>query len=648
MIFVQENIARGNVAAILFFLAGLVPPSGVGAAEALVEPPVLAPMVASGALPPVEQRLPNPPLVADLSGKDLSVGKYGGSLRLLMGRQKDIRLLVVYGYARLIGYNRKLELVPDILESVEVEDQRIFTFRIRENHRWSDGQPFTAEDFRYFWEDVANTEELSLFGPPRGMIVDGHPPRFEILDDRTVRYTWSSPNPEFLPALAGARPLFIYRPAHYLKKFHARYTNPDELTAMIKKVGARNWAGLHHRKDEQYRFDNIDMPTLQPWMNTTRPPSDRFVFRRNPFYHRVDGAGHQLPYIDEVVISIADGNLIPAKAGFGESDLQARHIRFDHYTFLKKGEKDSNFEVRLWQTASGAKVALYPNLTTADPVWRSVLRDLRFRRALSLAIDRQAINQVLYFGLARPSADTVLQESPLFKPEYETDWAELDIDRANALLDEMGLERPDGGTRLLPDGRTLQIIADTAGESTEESDVLELVKDDWARIGVELFTKPSQRDVFRNRVFSGAAILSVWSGLENGLPTADLSPAELAPTGQWQLQWSEWGEYFDTAGASGEAPDMPVAEELLRLNTAWRFAKSKEQRSKVWHEMLALRADQVFSIGTVNSVPQPVVVNKQLRNVPKTAMYNWDPGGFFGIYKPDTFWFDGDRRTGVQ
>ncbi len=637
---------RGSVLAILLLWAALVVPTMAGAA--LVEPPMLAPDVARGDLPPVAQRLPNPPLVADLDGKDRTVGKYGGSLRLLMGRQKDIRLLVVYGYARLVGYNRDLELVPDILESVEVEEQRIFTLRLRENHRWSDGQPFTAEDFRYYWEDVANNEELFRFGPPRVLIVDGQPPRFEVLDERTVRYSWATPNPNFLPALAGASPLFIYRPAHYLKQFHPRYADPDTLAVLITEASARNWAGLHHEMDEQYRFDNVDLPTLQPWVNTTKPPSERFVFRRNPYYHRIDGAGQQLPYIDEVVIAIADENLIPAKTGFGESDLQARYIRFDHYTFLKKGETDKGFEVRLWPTASGAKVALLPNLNTADPVWRDVLRDVRFRRALSLAIDRQAINQVLYFGLARPSADTILPESPLFKPEYQSAWAEFDIEQANALLDEIGLVRKGDERRVLPDGRPVQIIADTAGESTEESDVLELIKSDWAQIGVELFTKPSQREVFANRVFAGAAIMSIWSGLENGLPTADMSPGELAPTSQWQLQWSEWGEHFETAQVSGQAPDMPAAQELLRLNKAWRYAKSSEERRTIWHEMLQIRADQVFSIGTVNSVPQPVVVNRQLRNVPEKAVYSWDPGAFFGIYKPDTFWFDGDRRTGAQ
>jgi len=642
------NSGRGCIAALSILLAVLASPAVARAAATPIEPPALAQAVADGDLPPVAQRLPNPPLLVDLSGADQTTGDYGGSLRLLMGRQKDTRLLVVYGYARLVGYNRNLELVPDIVESVEVEDQRVFTFRLRENHRWSDGHPFTAEDFRYYWEDVANNEELFRFGPPRALIVDGQLPRFEVLDERTIRYSWPTPNPNFLPALAGARPLFIYRPAHYLKRFHQRYADPKALAALIEKTSARNWAALHHEMDEQYRFDNIDMPTLQPWVNTTRPPSERFVFRRNPYYHRTDGAGHQLPYIDEVVIAIADENLIPAKTGFGESDLQARYIRFDHYTFLKKGEKDNGFEVRLWPTASGAKVALLPNLNTADPVWRDVVRDVRFRRALSLAVDRQAINQVLYFGLARPSADTVLPESPLFEPEYQNAWADFDIDRANALLDEMGLTRTGEGTRVLPDGRPVQIIADTSGESTEESDVLELIKSDWAQIGVELFTKPSQREVFANRVFAGAAVMSIWSGLENGLPTADMSPAELAPTSQWQLQWPEWGEYFETAQVSGQEPDLPAAEELLRLNKDWRYADSTEKRREIWHEMLRIRADQVFSIGTVNSVPQPVVVNRQLRNVPDKAVYSWDPGAFFGIYKPDTFWFDGDRRMDAQ
>jgi peptide/nickel transport system substrate-binding protein len=278
-----------------------------------------------------------------------------------------------------------------------------------------------------------------------------------------------------------------------------------------------------------------------------------------------------------------------------------------------------------------------------------MMRDVRFRRALSLAVDRQSINQILYFGLGRPSANTVLPDSPLYKPEYQGAWAKHDVKKANALLDAMGLkERDDDGTRLMSDGRPVQIIIDTSGESTEESDVLELIKKDWKKIGVDLFTKVSQREVFRNRVYAGAAIMSIWSGLENALPTADMAPLELAPTVQTQLQWPKWGEYYETVQASGLAPDIPVGRELLELNKAWRDAEDTETRAEVWHKMLKIHADQVFSIGTVNGVPQPVVATNALKNLPQKGIYNWHPGSYFGIYKPDTFWFTKERRQAAK
>lgn len=639
---ISKYFLAGSLAVLVCAFA-FAPPARAGE---IIEPPMLEPLVASGALPPVGDRLPDPPAVAVLIPKDQVLGSHGGEIITLMGRQKDIRLMTVFGYARLVGYDINLNLVPDIIEKIEVEEQRIFTFKLRKNHRWSDGQAFTAEDFRFYWEDVVNNEEISPFGPPKVLRVDGEAPRVAIVDDRTIRYSWSKPNPFFLPAIAGARPLYIYRPAHYLKKFHAAYTAPEALAARVEEASALNWVSLFNRKDEQYRFDNIDLPVLQPWINTTRRPAERFVFSRNPYYHRIDSAGRQLPYLDRVIVNISDRNLIPAKTGFGETDLQARHLRFDHYTFLKQGEKDKEYQLRLWTTASGSKVALYPNMTAEDPAWRKLMRDVRFRRALSIAIDRNTINQVLYFGLAKPGADTVLPESPLYDPAYRSAWSQTDIKKANALLDQIGLTERDGsGTRLLPDGRPMQIIIDSSGESTEETDMLELIKADWKKIGVELFTKPSQREVFRNRVFAGQAVMSVWSGLDNALPTADTAPSEFVPSEQIQLQWSKWGEYFESSTESGQKPDLPEAEELLGFYNDWRRAKTKEARAQVWHKILKLRADQVFSIGTINSVPQPVVVAKGLNNVPAKGVYSWSPSAYFGIYKMDTFWLSDERRA---
>ncbi|NIM74280.1 MAG: ABC transporter substrate-binding protein [Gammaproteobacteria bacterium] len=606
------------------------------------ESPMLKELVASGQLPPLEQRLPTPPKKVEFNQSYQSPGKHGGELVVLMGRSKDVRLMVVYGYARLVGYNLNFELEPDLLESLEVEDDRRFTLHLRKGHRWSDGHPFTAEAFRYYWEDIAMNKDLAAFGPPAALLVDGEPPVFEVIDDTTIRYTWKKPNPFFLPALAGARPEAIYAPGHYLKQFHARYTDVKELEALAEKEGRRNWASVHIARFRPYKNINPDLPSLQPWVNTTAPPSQRFVFVRNPYFHRVDPNGLQLPYIDRVVMDIADGKLIPAKTGAGESDLQARHINFSDYTFLKQSEKRAQQKVLLWDTALGSHIALYPNLNVDDAVWRDLLRDVRFRRALSLAIDRSEINQVIYYGFAREGNDTVFPNCPFYKKEYTTAWAEFDLKKANALLDEIGLsKRDDKGIRLLPDGRPLEIIVETAGESTEQVDVLELVSSTWRKAGIKLFSKPLQREVFRNRIYSGATLMSVWGGLENGLPTPDMSPAPLAPTRQDQYQWPKWGQYYETNGQVGEPPDISSAKELMKLNAQWLSSPSAGERKKIWQKMLDIRAQEVFTIGIVAGVPQPVVINKKLHNVPKKGIYNWDPGAHFGIYHPDTFWFEG-------
>ena len=531
-------------------------------------------------------------------------------------------------------------LKPDILKSVDVEDNKVFTLHLRPGHRWSDGSPFTAEDFRYWWEDVILNPDLPPFSPPPEMLSGGEPPKFEVLNETTVRYSWKEPNPVFLPALAAARPLEIFGPSAYLKKFHVKYADPAELKARVKEAGQKSWAHLHNRMDNAYDNDNPDMPTLQPWINTTAAPAERFIFVRNPYYHRVDAAGHQLPYIDRILVQIADSKIIPAKAGAGEADLQARYIRFDNYTFLKQAAKRNDYKVDLWKVGTGAHLALFPNMNTTDPEWRKLFRDVRLRRALSLAIDRDELNEVIYYGLAQPSNNTVLPRSPLFKPEYQKAWTDFDVAQANRLLDEIGLtKRGSENVRLLPDGRPMEIIVETAGESTEEVDVLELIADSWRKIGVKLFTKPSQLEVLRNRIYAGQTMMAIAKGVDNGIPTPEMAPTEFVPIDQNQYQWPKWGQFYQTGGTAGEAPDMPQPKELMDLMTEWRTAKDTAGRADAWQRILGIHADQVFTIGLINGTLQPIVVRSTLRNVPDEAIFSWDPGAHFGIYRPDTFWF---------
>ncbi len=596
--------------------------------------------VDAGNLPPIEERLPSEPLVVDLAAKGRDFGTPGGTLRTMVTRSKDIRQMVVYGYARLVGFDENYEIVPDLLESFENEGNRKFTLHLREGHKWSDGSPFTSEDFRYWWEDVANNELLSPSGPPDFLIVEGSTPKVSFPDETTVVFEWDDPNPNFLQSLAQARPPFIYRPSEFLKQYHEKFADADELAFQVEDARVKSWAALHNKLDNLYKFDNHKLPTLQPWLNASSGKKIRHNFVRNPYYHRIDSKGVQLPYIDVVEMEIVAPGLVAAKTNAGETDLQGRGLAFRDASILKKGEKGGDYKTLLWKTGVASQIAIYPNLNFADDAWREVLRDVRVRRALSLAIDRKTINQALYFKLAQPGAMSVLPASPFYDEENAKAWAQFDVELANALLDEAGLtDRDKNGIRLLPDGRPMELIIETAGERQEVENALQIVTDTWREIGVALVMRPLDRDILRNRVFAGNTMASVWFGWDDGIPQNHTSPAYLAPTDQVFLAWPKWGQHYQTGGEAGEPPDMPEAQRLMELAHDWEVATTDEQRQTAWSEMLKIHADQLYAIGILNGAPQPIVVSNRLRNVPEQAMWAWEPGAHFGIHRPDEFFF---------
>lgn len=623
-------------------LAVLAPAAATAAGPQMQETPWWQADVAAGRLPPVAERIPAEPLVVDLEAKGRTFGKPGGALRTMVTRSKDVRQMVVYGYARLIGFDADYNLVPDILRAVDNQDDRVFTLHLRRGHRWSDGAPFTSEDFRYWWEDVANNRELAPSGPPDFLRVEGEFPTVTFPDAVTVVYAWQHPNPNFLQSFAQASPPFIYRPSHALKPFHQRYGDPVALAAAVDDARVKSWAALHNKLDNMYQFDNDELPTLQPWINATSGKKIRHIFARNPYFHRVDARGQQLPYIDTVEMEIVAPGLVAAKANAGEADLQGRGLDFRDIAILRKGEADGgNYRTLLWPTGVASQVAIYPNLNYQDDAWRAVLRDVRVRRALSLAIDREAINRALYFKLAKPGAMSVLPQSPFFDAALRAAWAAYDVDQANRLLDEAGLTgRTGDGFRTLPDGRKLEIVVETAGERQEVENALQIVTDNWAEIGVRLVMRPLDRDILRNRVFAGETMAAVWFGWDNGLPQVYTSPSYLAPRDQVFLAWPKWGQHYQTNGAAGEPPDLPEAQRLMELAQEWDRAATDDARAACWREMLQIHADQVYGIGILAEAPQPIVVNKALRNVPEQGMWAWDPGAHFGVHRIDEFYFD--------
>ena len=606
-------------------------PMGTLAAE---EPPSLAVEVAAGRLPPLAERLPAVPRRDVPARADWQSGRYGGTLRTLTRTGRDPRDLNLLGYARLVVWDVDFHLLPDILAAVEVEQGRSFTLRLRPGHRWSDGQPFTAEDFRFWWQDVALHPVLSPDGLPQELLVEGAPPRFEVIDEITLRYSWDKPNPRFLPALAATSPLQIFAPAHYLKPFHLDH-------APAGSLDANTWARDLRRLDRPFRLDNPARPTLLPWRNTTQPPAERYVAVRNPYFHRVDDRGRQLPYIDRVVIARSQAKLIPAQAAAGESDLQARGLSLADVPLLSAAQAKGTIALNLWPIGRGSQLALYPNLNAADPALRDLLQQADFRRALSLAVDRAEISRALYKGLGLPGANTLLPQSPLYQPARRALWAAYDPAQASHLLDGLGLAARDGdGVRQRPDGRRLTLVVEAGDSDPSEVDVLQLIAETWRGIGVELVIRSSNRQTFRRRIESGEVPLSIFYGLANGLARPAMSPRELAPSGERQPNWPLWGLYQKTAGRAGEPPTLPAVQRLVGLYDAWALAEDEATQAAAWREMLDINAEEVFSIGLLGALPQPVVSHPRLRNLPAAAPYLYDPGAYFGRTRPDTFWFD--------
>ncbi|MBQ0823505.1 ABC transporter substrate-binding protein [Microvirga sp. HBU67558] len=599
-------------------------------AQDFKDAPFFAEQVKDKKLPPLAERLPKTPIVVD------AAGQYGGDMVTLVPRPRDIRYISTYTYTRLVGYDRTLHLKPDLLEKYENEDDRVFTFTLRAGHRWSDGSPFTAEDFRYYWEDVAQNADLSPAGPPEFMLVDGKPPRFEVLDERTVRFTWDKPNPRFLPQLAGSLDPGIYRASTYLKQFHAKYADKAALDDKAKQQKLKSWAALHNRMDDMKEQTNPALPTLMPWRVMNAAPANRFIFERNPYYHRVDHQGQQLPYVDRLIMDVSAPGLFAAKANAGELDLLFRGLSMSDIPVLKEGEKAKGYTTLLWPYARGTELALYPNLNTVDPVWRQLNRDIRFRRALSLGIDRRTLNNALLFGLGTEGNNTIVAESPLFSAELRTENAGYDPREASRLLDEIGLTKRNGaGIRLLPDGRELEIIVETDGESSLVVDGLTLIGEFWREIGVRLFVKPQDRTVLRNRSYAGLTVMVAAPGLDNAIPTAIMPPTELAPMRQDNYTWPKWGQHVETKGKNGEQVDIPEAQRLLDLYTTWMNTGNRTVQRDVWTEMLRNHAENQWSIGTISGALQPIVVRNGLQGLPAKALYSWEPTAMLGIYRLD-------------
>ncbi|KMW56891.1 Oligopeptide ABC transporter, periplasmic oligopeptide-binding protein OppA [Candidatus Rhodobacter oscarellae] len=590
------------------------------ASVAQQEAPMLAEQVAAGALPPVEERLPENPRVIGVSE---AIGEYGGTWRRAFKGPSDrwgpTKLMEERVLRAVMDADQNISYVPGWVESYEAnEDSTVFTFKLRAGHRWSDGAPVTTRDVQFWYEDVFQNREI-MPSVPALYTAAGEPMIIDIVDELTFTVTFAGSYPLFLTILAKEstgkpgldRPGFI-EPFHYLKNFHPTYADPEALAAVMEENGAQKWTDLWDSKGQiQAWWFNPDMPVLTAWRVATPPPADTVVMERNPYYYAVDAEGNQLPYIDRIEHRLfQDTEAMNLMVVQGEIDLQSRHLNAADFTLFKENEGAGDYEVVTWTKAS--TWTIYPNLNTPDETLRGLFDDKRVREALNVAIDRDTINELVFSGLGEARQAGPVSGSPFFDAELEVAGTAYDPDKANALLDEAGLtERDVNGYRLRPDGKRMTVVVQTRHNALLS--MLELVQADWAEIGVEALVRNLDRTLVTQNVETGDFEMVLDSFDRSSIITAD--PVRFLGRYGYGHNYFKW---WSSGGTNGVEP--PADHPIRDVWTAWESAQSAsslEEANGHAQDMVSIFKENLWTIGLIGETPAIYVKANDLSNFPE-------------------------------
>jgi peptide/nickel transport system substrate-binding protein len=598
------------------------------------EAPALADLVKAGKLPPVEQRIPQEPMVL----KPLhEVGKYGGTWRRgFLGPGDSENGNRVRSADKLLFWDETgAHIAPSVAKGFETSaDGRRTTLFLRKGMKWSDGAPFTADDFMFWYEDMYQNKDL-IKSPAPELSVNGKPGRISKVDETTVQFDFDDPHFLFASQLAGdtqvgggqsrlqseERELGLYAPAHYLKQFLPKYSSVDELNQKAKAAGFDNWAQVFKIKSD-WRL-NPDVPTISAWRMTQPINSQTWLFERNPYFWAVDTAGNQLPYLDKVQMTLAENpEVINLRAIAGEYDYMERFIDLAKLPVFLENAARGHYKVHLDPGFNGSDSELKFNFAyRLDPEIQKWFANLDFRRALALGIDRDQVNEAFFLGLGvtgTPIPADIIPESP--GKDYHQRWATLDVAKANMMLDAIGLKKKDAeGFRLRTDnGERLRLQIDVAQTlSPTWPQQAEMIIQQWRAIGIWADMRLFERSLFYTRVRNDQNQIVLWGN--NGSESMYLYTIPVLPIDpQSSFGGAALAQWYASNGASGIKPTDP---ELLKGFELLRSAASQpeEKRTQIAQEIWKLLVDQVWSIGVVGQSPAYMgtrVVNERLENVP--------------------------------
>jgi len=582
-------------------------------------------IVGNPPLPPVKDRLPEDALVIQ---PYFEIGQYGGRLRgHSHATEAGTSDLLSLRHVNLVRMSEDyLSIKPDIAKDWEWNsDYTEITFTLRKGHKWSDGQPFTAEDIEFWYNDLILNKEIYA-NPPSYAMHAGEPFKVQAIDKQRVRFSFAAPYPGFLYFYATSY-VQPFQPKHFYKKYHIKY-NPNA-NELAREHGFANWAELLNQfygssdwKDVptpmlRGTFD-FSAPTLEAFIVVKDTPTGRFLVP-NPYFHQVDTVGNQLPYISEIEETyIPDLEVWKLRITRGQIDYKTQSMLLEDYPLFKENEKEGNYTVYL-APAPGQNQFYSFNTTVKDPELRKIFNDVRFRQAMSLAINRDEINELIFLGQGKPQQfvpiDPVTTNLPT---QADLDYyAQYDPAQAKRLLDEMGLKDTDGdGFRERLDGKKLAI--DFFYCTQEQSPKMhELVRDYWGKVGIRVVLKEVSSDEYRARSNNNDGQLTSWGGSHTN-PWQILTSAWLfvPPFGDFFVPGSGfgWAQWMSTGGKEGIEPPAEI-KRLFELRDDFRkYPLGTPESNRIGREIIDIHVKNLWRIGTVGSIPLPIIASNRIGN----------------------------------
>jgi peptide/nickel transport system substrate-binding protein len=589
-------------------------------------------------LPPVEDRLPDEPLVVVPYE---SVGQYGGTINFLSNAtEAGTSDMLSTRHVNLLRFADDLStIVPNVAKDYEWNDDfTTLTFTLRKGHKWSNGEPFIARDVEFWYEDLMMNPNIREKPYPY-LLVGGEPMTVDVIDDQTVRFNLPSPFPGLTATIAWSYNQF-FMPSHFLEQFHPEIDSnadsnaqalgfADGYDALAAYYGNSGWTDtptpLLARPDLVDGLPYAAYPSLEAYM-TIEDTTEGRVYAANPYFHQVDTAGNQLPYIDyQNERYINENEIRLLKLVNGEVDYKSQSVQLESAPQLLDGADAGGYQV---QINPGCGAALFSfNVTHPDPEKRKVYGDIRFRQAMSIAMNRDEINDVAYYGLGKVEQFVGFSPAPDFVPEsIKMHMTQYDPDGASALLDEVGLKDVDGdGFRELPNGEALAINIDYATQGIGGVEV-ELVARYFNEVGIKTTFKEVTPDEYRGSQAANQLDVHVW---DKGQPLAIVAgnPETFKPPfGNYfnHTQGLDWAAYIDSNGAEGTEPPQWVYDLSDGIDKFQSYALGTAE-SNEWGEKIAtMLTEQSLLIGTVKA-PFPTYHRNALKNFTqfKTTSYEY-------------------------